>query len=38
VTATVIVLAAVLVWGVVVYNRLVGDKNRVLSASSAATI
>ena len=32
--ATVIVLAAVLVWGVVIYNRLVGDKNRVLSAWS----
>ena len=32
--ATLILLAAVLVWGIFVYNRLVGDKNRVLSAWS----
>ncbi len=33
-TAILISLAVVLVWGVFVYNRLVGDKNRVLSAWS----
>jgi len=33
-TITLIVLSALLVWGVVVYNRLVGDKNRVMSAWS----
>ena len=32
--AILISLAVVLVWGVFVYNRLVGDKNRVLSAWS----
>jgi len=32
--ATLILLAAVLVWGIFIYNRLVGDKNRVLSAWS----
>ena len=31
---TLILLAAVLVWGIFVYNRLVGDKNRVLSGWS----
>jgi len=34
VIAILISLAVVLVWGVFVYNRLVGDKNRVLSAWS----
>ena len=33
-TITLIVLSALLVWGVVIYNRLVGDKNRVMSAWS----
>ncbi len=33
-TAILIALAVVLVWGAFVYNRLVGDKNRVLSAWS----
>ena len=33
-SATLILLAAVLVWGIFIYNRLVGDKNRVLSAWS----
>ncbi len=32
--AILISLAVVLIWGVFVYNRLVGDKNRVLSAWS----
>jgi len=32
--ATLILLAAVLVWGIFIYNRLVCDKNRVLSAWS----
>ena len=32
--ATLILMAAVLVWGIFIYNRLVGDKNRVLSAWS----
>jgi len=32
--ATLVLLAAVLVWGIFIYNRLVGDKNRVLSAWS----
>jgi LemA protein len=34
VTAALIALAAPLLWGIFVYNRLVGDKNRVLSAWS----
>jgi len=34
VTVILIVLAAVLVWGAFIYNRFVGDKNRVLSAWS----
>jgi LemA protein len=33
-TITLIVLSALLVWGAVIYNRLVGDKNRVMSAWS----
>ena len=33
-TAIPIALAVILVWGVFIYNRLVGDKNRVLSAWS----
>lgn len=33
-TVILIALSAVLLWGVFVYNRLVGDKNRVLSAWS----
>jgi LemA protein len=33
-TATVTVWAATLLWGIVIYNRLVGDKNRVLAAWS----
>ncbi len=33
-TAVLIVLAVVLGWGVFIYNRLVGDNNRVLSAWS----
>jgi LemA protein len=34
VTALLGALAAVLLWGIIVYNRLVGDRNRVLSAWS----
>jgi LemA protein len=34
VTAILMALVAVLAWGVLIYNRLVGDKNRVLSAWS----
>jgi len=34
VTAALIALVAFLAWGVLIYNRLVGDKNRVLSAGS----
>jgi LemA protein len=34
VTAMLMALVAFLVWGVFIYNRLVGDKNRVLSAWS----
>ena len=33
-TVALILLAATLVWGIFIYNRLVGDKNRVLSAWS----
>ncbi len=32
--AALILLAAILVWGIFIYNRLVGDRNRVLSAWS----
>lgn len=32
--ATVVVLVGILLWGVLIYNRLVGDKNRVMSAWS----
>ena len=32
--ATSMAIAAALLWGIVIYNRLVGDKNRVLSAWS----
>jgi len=34
VIAALIVLAAALAWGIFIYNRLVGDKNRVLSSWS----
>jgi LemA protein len=34
VIAALILLAAILVWGIFIYNRLVGDRNRVLSAWS----
>jgi LemA protein len=34
VSVLLIALAVVLVWGIFIYNRLVGDKNRVLSAWS----
>ncbi len=33
-TTILILLAVVLLWGIFIYNRLVGDKNRVLSAWS----
>jgi LemA protein len=32
--ATLMTIGAALLWGIVIYNRLVGDKNRVLSAWS----